>query len=82
MCGTSSGAVTPLACRLPKPGLGDGGPLASTAMTEQEGAGVQAELVAQGERQTELLSSINGALMFLLALAILGVLLGAAALWG
>lgn len=45
-------------------------------MIEQETVDVQ--LLRHAERQTKALESINGALMFFLALAILGLLIGAA----
>ena len=38
-------------------------------------------LIEHAERQTKALESINGALMFLLALAILGALIGLAVLF-
>jgi hypothetical protein len=39
-------------------------------------------LLQHAERQTKALENISSAVMLLLALAILGVLVGAAALWG
>lgn len=50
-------------------------------MTQQAETAEQA-LLHHAERQTKALESINGALMFLLALAILGVLIAAASIWG
>lgn len=48
----------------------------------QQGEPVEQALLDHAERQTKALESMNGAMMFLLALAILSVLIAAGALWG
>lgn len=53
--------------------------LASDVMNDVDHLGT---LVQQSKRQTDALESIRGVLLFLLALAILGAVLGAAALLG